>query len=187
MKNLFFYLLLLVLVSCTNEVVDELPNENSVSIESRDAGTNLQPNEWGIQNMTQSGRYVDYELVYKNTKTDFTYFCSSLYTMILYKGAYDGYYGGYSIDWKYNSTFGLYFPEEIPAEYGLCVREFDACDGENGLTFAPNVTRTRSGSFQLPVGKTLADIEYVLFFIYDNKRGDRYVDTWDFYSNVEQK
>lgn len=160
--------------------VNEVTDEDSVSVQSRSAGTDLYPDEWGIQNMTQSGRYVNYELVYKNT--NFTYLCSSF----LYKGAYDGYYGGYSIDWKYNSTFGLYFPEEIPVEYGLCVREFDACDGENGLAFAPNVTRIRSDSFQLPVGKTLVD-EYVLFFIYDNKRIDRYVDTWDFYSEVERK
>lgn len=185
MKKILTFLFLLILVSCSNEVMDEVSDGASASVQSRSAGTDLYPNEWGIQNMTQSGQYVDYELVYKNTKANFTYFCSSLYTMILYKGAYDGYYGGYSIDWKYNSYFKLYFPEEIPAEYGLCVREFDACDGENGLTFAPNVTRTRSGYFQLPVGKTLADIEYVLFFIYDNKNMNRYVDTWDFLSGVE--
>lgn len=174
---------MLICVSCSNEVTDG----DSVSVQSTSVGTDLYPDEWGIQNMTESGRYVNYELAYKNTKTNFTYLCSSLYTMILYKGAYDGYYGGYSIDWKYNSTFGLYFPEGIPVEYGLCVREFDACDGENGFTLAPNVTRTRSSNFQLPDGKTLADIEYVLFFIYDNKRIDRYVDTWDFYSEVERK
>jgi len=102
----------------------------------------------------------------------------------LYKGAYDGYYGGYSIDWRYNSTSGLYFPEEVPAEYGLCVREFDACDGGKEFTLASNQTCIRSGHFQLPVGKTLADIEYVLFFIYDNQYG-RYVDICDFYNDVK--
>jgi len=81
MKKILTYLFLLILVSCSN--VDDVSDGDSASMQSRSAGTDLYPDEWGIQNMIQSGRYVDYEFVYKNTPLGFTYICSSAHPINL--------------------------------------------------------------------------------------------------------
>lgn len=139
----------------------------------------LIPNQWTIRNIQQLGNEIFYDIMYKNT-TSSKYICESLYTTFLYEGAYDGYYGGFSLDWIYNTKFGLYFPYSVNEDYGFEMCAWDYYDGglcavvETGQIFSTLVKGTTTSN------KTLSDIEYVLFFIYDNKQSYRYVDEGGF-------
>lgn len=188
MKKIVYCLFLFVLASCAGSVEDI--GTDVSTIQTRSAGTENFPNYWNILNASMSGDTMFYDLVYSNTEHQ-TYACYSLYTLFLYKGAYDGYYGGYSIGWNYDWRTGLYQPETIPAEYGVVIQEWDECleDGETARFIPYNETYSRRRGVHLAPGKTLDDIEYVLFFLYDNKnfsilgRLDRYVDDCtDFYA-----
>lgn len=187
MKNIVWILMLVALASCTGYMEEEIDAEVS-SVKSRSAGTANDSNCWIIQNASMEGNMMFYDLIYSNTKQ--TYTCYSLYTLFLYKGAYDGRYGGYSISWNYDWRTESYHPETIPSEYGVVVCEWDECiENEGGAkSVSYKGTYSRRRGVQLAPGKTLDDIEYVLFFLYDNKNFstlgglDRYVDDcYDFY------
>lgn len=187
MKKIVYCLFLLVLASCTS-YVEEISTDIS-SVESRDAGTGRYSNCWNIRNASLTGNTMSYDLVYSNIGP--TYACYSLYTLFLYKGAYDGYYGGRYISWNYDWRTERYQPETIPAEYGVVVREWDeGIENEGNAKFISyNETYSMRRSVNLAPRKTLDDIEYVLFFLYDNKNFstlghlNRYVDDcYDFYT-----
>ncbi len=135
----------------------------------------LIPDQWVVRNFIQSGDEVFYDVMYKNTNYD-TYICESLYTTFLYDGAYDGYYGGFSFDWVYNSTYNLYFPYSVDPDYGFETREWDFYDAGQRVLIGSSEIYSCLRKARIASGKTWADIEYILFFIYDNKRNDRYVD-----------
>lgn len=135
----------------------------------------LAPNRWIIRNFLQSGDEVFYDIMYKNT-TYYSYTCESLYTTFLYEGAYDGYYGGFSFDWEYNKTFHLYFPYPVDANYGFATCEWDLYNAGVSVHIGSGEAFLRHRTAHITPGKTWTDIEYILFFIYDDKRNDRYVD-----------
>lgn len=139
----------------------------------------LIPNQWTIRNFQQSDDDVFYNLMYKNT-TSSSYICESLYTTFLYEGAYDGYYGGFSFDWVYDEKYKLYFPYSVKPEYGFETCEWDKYDAGLRAIVEPGEVISYSRRAKITPGKTLADIEYILFFIYDNKKNYRYVDEGGF-------
>lgn len=135
----------------------------------------VMPNQWCIRNFQQSGNTVSYDIMYKNT-TSSSYRCESLYITFLYNGAYDGYYGGFSFKWVYNTTFDLYLPYSVNPEYGFETCEWDS-HGIGGLArVEPGEIISYRRNAKIASGKTLADIEYILLFIYDNKLNYRYVE-----------
>lgn len=196
MKRFFLYLMFAsIFISCTNNRVDDIVEKNPVKARSTTfAGTgDLILDAWNIQNgyMAETANNTFYyDIVYQNSHEPNeiypnrdTYYCQSLYTVYLYNGAYDGYYGGYSLEWEYDNVNNIYIPESIPAQYGFVNREWDAYDGDTQKAVAAGETLSYTNYVTLPTGKTLSDIEYVLFFICDGTNGNnRYVIENDFYA-----
>lgn len=186
MKKIYFILsLLLVFTSCSNELIEgTMENESVKSRSITSTGTDVYPNFWGMQNVIQIDRSLRYDVVYQNMSSKY-YTCKSLYTMFLYEGVYDGYYGGDEITWEYSSMHGIYLPEAIAPQHGFVVREWDVNDISGGYAEyvdpGENFSLTRVASNMLLPGKTLSDIEYVLFFICDGL-DNRDVFVWDFYA-----
>ena len=187
MKKVYFILsLLFVFTSCSNELIEDTMENKSVESRSlASTGTDIYPNYWGMQNVVQIGNSLQYDVVYQNTSSSY-YTCKSLYTMFLYQGVYDGYYAGSEINWEYNSMHGIYLPEAIASQHGFVVREWDANDNSagyaEGVASGENFSLRRVASNMLLPGKTLSDIEYVLFFICDGL-DNRDVFVWDFYAD----
>lgn len=118
---------------------------------------------------------MSYDITYKATKD---YYLYSLYIVHLYNGAYDGTFGGRTLDWEYRN--GYYFPPIIDSQDGSMQVFSDALDGGSTILIKAGTTRTYRLSQTILPGKQVQDFEYTLFYLYDNTKPDRYREDNDF-------
>lgn len=131
---------------------------------------------WFVNNINIYDEYVDYDIVYSATKD---YILTSLYLVLLYNGAYDGTFGGRPLDWINKNNF--YLPPKIEVEDGSSNKILDAAyDGGSNIGIKAGTTKILKTHQVITPGKQLQDIEYILFYLYDNTRPNRYREDYDF-------
>lgn len=138
--------------------------------------SNYFPNDtWFTKNTEISQGTLSYDITYKATKD---YYLYSLYIVHLYNGAYDGTFGGRTLDWEYRN--GYYFPPIIDSQDGSMQVFSNALDGGSTILIKAGTTRTYRLSQTILPGKQVQDFEYTLFYLYDNTKPDRYREDNDF-------
>lgn len=133
---------------------------------------------WFVNNINidASKNIVTYDIIFKATRS---YSLTSLYLVLLYNGAYDGTFGGKSLAWEYKD--GFYFPPKIEIEDGCMRKILDTkLDGSGAIGISAGTTRILNIMQYITPGKQLQDIEYILFYLHDNTRPNRYREDYDF-------
>ena len=125
---------------------------------------------WQVRNVTKSGNWLHYDLLYKATRdlavTDF-------YALSLYNGLYDSSWSTWQ--WEYSSSHQRYYPPVLENIFGRDWNNYGQlymlC--ESGTTFGKSF---RSGAIYVqkerhhPIryDKEVSDIEYIVLYIKDH-------------------